>query len=101
MNKSDLRNIIKEEVRKVINTTLTESNLKDMLPEGPGTYKISYTTERGQSFDDAEVTITERDIELAKDMDLNGFNFWNGVVRSLDDPFFTKGDRVKQVTKIN
>jgi hypothetical protein len=30
MNKSDLRRIIKEEVRKVINTPLTKSNLKEI-----------------------------------------------------------------------
>ena len=100
MNKSDLRNIIKEEVRKVINTTLTESNLKDMLPAGPGTYKIEFTTSKRDSFDEATVTVTQEQMDLAKKLETSGYNFWRDAAEEANS-MFTSGDSVLNVTKIN
>ena len=101
MNKSDLRNIIKEEVRKVINTTLTESNLKDMLPEGPGTYKIEFTTSNERdSFAEATVTVTQEQMDLAKKLETNGYNFWKDAAKEANS-MFTSGNSVLNVTKIN
>jgi hypothetical protein len=100
MNKSDLRNIIKEEVRKVINTTLNESNLKDMLPAGPGTYKIEFTTSKRDSFDEATVTVTQEQMDLAKKLETSGYNFWRDAAEEAN-AMFTSGDSVLNVTKIN
>jgi hypothetical protein len=100
MNKSDLRNIIKEEVRKVINTTLTESNLKDMLPAGPGTYKIEFTTSKRDSFDEATVNVTQEQMDRAERMETSGYNFWRDSAENANS-FFTDGDSVLNVTKIN
>ena len=100
MNKSDLRNIIKEEVRKVINTKLNESNLKDMLPEGPGTYKIEFTTSKRDSFDEAIVNITQEQMDRAERMETSGYNFWRDAAENANS-FFTDGDSVLNVTKIN
>jgi len=100
MNKSDLRNIIKEEVRKVINTTLTESNLKDMLPAGPGTYKIEFTTSKRDSFDEATVNVTQEQMDRAERMETSGYNFWRDTAEEAN-PMFTSGDSVLNVTKIN
>jgi hypothetical protein len=100
MNKSDLRNIIKEEVRKVINTTLTESNLKDMLPAGPGTYKIEFTTSKRDSFDEATVTVTQEQMDRAERMETSGYNFWRDAAEEANS-MFTSGDSVLNVTKIN
>jgi hypothetical protein len=100
MNKSDLRNIIKEEVRKVINTTLTESNLKDILPAGPGTYKIEFTTSQRDSFDEATVTVTQEQIDLAKKLETSGLNFWTDAAKEADS-MFIRGNSVLNVTKIN
>ena len=100
MNKSDLRNIIKEEVRKVINTTLTESNLKDMLPAGPGTYKIEFTTSKRDSFDEATVNVTQEQMDRAERMETSGYNFWRDAAEEAN-PMFTSGDSVLNVTKIN
>lgn len=100
MNKSDLRNIIKEEVRKVINTTLTESNLKDMLPAGPGTYKIEFTTSKRDSFDEATVNVTQEQMDLAKKLETSGYNFWRDAAEEANS-MFTSGDSVLNVTKIN
>ena len=100
MNKSDLRNIIKEEVRKVINTTLTESNLKDMLPAGPGTYKIEFTTSKRDSFAEATVTVTQEQMDRAERMETSGYNFWRDAAEEAN-AMFTSGDSVLNVTKIN
>jgi len=100
MNKSDLRNIIKEEVRKVINTTLTESNLKDMLPAGPGTYKIEFTTSKRDSFDEATVNVTQEQMDRAERMETSGYNFWRDAAEEAN-AMFTSGDSVLNVTKIN
>ena len=100
MNKSDLRNIIKEEVRKVINTTLTESNLKDMLPAGPGTYKIEFTTTKRDSFDEATVNVTQEQMDRAERMETSGYNFWRDAAEEAN-AMFTSGDSVLNVTKIN
>ena len=100
MNKSDLRNIIKEEVRKVINTTLTESNLKDMLPAGPGTYKIEFTTSKRDSFDEATVNVTQEQMDRAERMETSGRNFWTDAAEEANS-MFTSGDSVLNVTKIN
>jgi hypothetical protein len=100
MNKSDLRNIIKEEVRKVINTTLTESNLKDMLPAGPGTYKIEFTTSKRDSFDEVTVTVTQEQMDRAERMETSGYNFWRDAAEEAN-AMFTSGDSVLNVTKIN
>lgn len=100
MNKSDLRNIIKEEVRKVINTTLTESNLKDMLPAGPGTYKIEFTTSKRDSFDEATVNVTQEQMDRAERMETSGYNFWRDAAEEANS-MFTSGDSVLNVTKIN
>jgi hypothetical protein len=100
MNKSDLRNIIKEEVRKVINTTLTESNLKDMLPAGPGIYKIEFTTSKRDSFDEATVNVTQEQMDRAERMETSGYNFWRDAAEEAN-AMFTSGDSVLNVTKIN
>ena len=101
MNKSDLRRIIKEEIQKVVaEATLTESNLKDMLPAGPGTYKIEFTTSKRYSFDEATVNLTQEQMDLAKKLETSGYNFWRDAAEEAN-AMFTSGDSVLNVTKIN
>ena len=101
MNKSDLRRIIKEEIQKVVaETTLNESNLKNMFPAGPGTYKIEFTTSKRDSFDEATVTVTQEQIDRAERMETSGYNFWRDTAEEANS-MFTSGDSVLNVTKIN
>ena len=79
---------------------LYESNLKDMLPEGPGTYKIEFTTSKRDSFDEATVTVTQEQMDRAERMETSGYNFWRDAAENANS-FFTDGDSVLNVTKIN
>jgi hypothetical protein len=79
---------------------LYESNLKDMLPAGPGTYKIEFTTSKRDSFDEATVTVTQEQMDLAKKLETSGYNFWRDAAEEANS-MFTSGDSVLNVTKIN
>jgi hypothetical protein len=79
---------------------LYESNLKDMFPAGPGTYKIEFTTSKRDSFDEATVTVTQEQMDRAERMETSGYNFWRDAAENANS-FFTDGDSVLNVTKIN
>ena len=145
MNKSDLRNIIKEEISRAINenkpkfkpgehftymgtnheviddngfivTAMTknghrvklnhnqlkainESDFTTELPT-PGTYIIKFTTERGSSWDELELDVTEEDIKNARNSNANVNDFWRGLAQPFS-PHFTSSDRIRTVTKLD
>ena len=77
----------------------TENQLKENLPE-PGKYIVEYTKERRNSFDESIVKVTENDIEKAKREGISGRRYWMEAIENLD-PFFTSGDSIINVTRIN
>lgn len=83
-----------------LKNSIFESNLKNMLPAGPGTYKIEFTTAKRDSFDEATVNITQDQMDRAERMETSAYNFWRDIAEN-SDPFFTNGDSVLNVTKIN
>jgi hypothetical protein len=92
MKKLELKQLIKEEINKI----LTESELKDtpLKDLKPGKYNITYTIDGREGVEDSDYTLTEKDITL----DINPQNFWKGIAR--DNNLFTKRDSVKSVKKL-
>jgi hypothetical protein len=89
---SQLKQLIKEEIKKILSENLQDTALS--LIE-PGHYLVKYTTEnRDGTGGEMEYTFTKQD----KLEDVNPYNFWRGVAK--DDPFFETGDNIISVEKI-
>ena len=78
---------------------INESYPTTKLPT-PGTYNVTFTTERRSSFDEVELDVTENDIEDARRRGSNGYNFWRDIIQPYA-PFFTSQDRISTVEKVS
>ena len=78
---------------------INESDFTTELPT-PGTYNVTFTTERRSSFDEVELDVTESDIEEARRKGSNGYNFWRDIIEPYA-PYFTSQDRISTVEKVN
>ena len=79
--------------------SINESYPTTELPT-PGTYNVTFTTERRSSFDEVELDVTESDIEEARRKGSNGYNFWRDIIEPYA-PYFTSQDRISTVEKVN
>ena len=79
--------------------SINESYPTTELPT-PGTYNVTFTTERRSSFDEVELDVTENDIEDARRRGSNGHNFWKDIIEPYA-PHFTSQDRISTVEKVN
>jgi hypothetical protein len=91
MKKSDLKELIREEIKKILSENLQDISL-DLIE--PGHYLVKFTTDDRSGMDELEYTFTKQD----RLSDVNAYNFWKGVAK--EHPLFGKGDSVKSVEKI-
>jgi hypothetical protein len=91
MKKSDLKELIREEIKKILSENLQDISL-DLIE--PGHYLVKFTTDDRSGMDELEYTFTKQD----RLSDVNAYNFWRGVAK--EHPLFGKEDSVKSVEKI-
>ena len=82
MKKSDLKELIREEIKKVLSEN-TE-NVKDQLPTEPGKYKVEYITADTDGGPDSPesdiINVSQKNIDM--NQDISPSNFWKGEARS-------------------
>jgi hypothetical protein len=88
---SQLKQLIKEEIKKILSENLQDVSLDSIEP---GHYLVKFTTDDRSGMDELEYTFTKQD----KLSDVNAYNFWRGVAK--EHPLFGKEDSVKSVEKI-
>ena len=91
MKTSQLKQLIKEEIKKILSENLQDVSLDSIEP---GHYLVKFTTDDRSGIDELEYTFTKQD----RLSDVNAYNFWRGVAK--EHPLFGKGDSVKSVEKI-
>ncbi len=92
MKKTDLKQLIREEIKKILSENLQDTPLEQIET---GHYLVKYTTEnRDGTGGEIEYEFTDQD----KLSDVNPYNFWRGIAK--EDNFFGSGDNVISVTKI-
>ncbi len=91
MKTSQLKQLIKEEISKI----LTESELKSTPLKNlkPGKYIVSHTVDDRDAVEETPYTLKTKDITS----DINPQNFWKGIASN--HHLFTKGDSVRSVKK--
>ena len=84
MKKSDLKELIREEIRKALSED--SQNIKDQLPTEPGKYKVEYIVADSDGGPDypgsAIVDISQNGIDMGQDTSPS--NFWRGEARSAE-----------------
>jgi len=90
MKKSDLKELIREEIKKVLSENTED--VKDQLPTEPGKYKVEYIT--ADTDESAIVNISQKNIDM--NQDTSPSNFWRGEARSAEGFNIYK---VKKVTR--
>ena len=97
MKKSDLKELIREEIRKALSED--SQNIKDQLPTEPGKYKVEYIVADSDGGPDypgsAIVDISQNGIDMGQDTSPS--NFWRGEARSAEGFNIYK---VEKVTKL-
>jgi hypothetical protein len=98
VKRSDLKELIREEIKKVLSENTED--VKDKSPIKPGKYKIEYRTlgNDGEPTDDEEsgiVNISQKDIEM--DQNTNPSRFWEGEASNISS---FKIYKVLKVTKV-
>jgi hypothetical protein len=92
MKKTDLKQLIREEIKKILSENLQDTPLNQIET---GHYLVKYTTENR---DGAGGEIEYEFIDSDKLSDVNPYNFWRGVAK--EDYLFETGDKVISVEKI-
>jgi len=100
VKRSDLKELIKEEIKKVLSEN---TNLSSKYPAG--TYKIKYkmVNRAGDDEGEADDDITIDANETYKDVFKNNYseeNFWKEKIRTSKTPSLFPIDRILSVTKI-
>lgn len=97
MKKSDLKEIIREEIKKVLSENTED--VKGELPKKSGKYEIDYIVadeDGGPDYPKSGVVdISQNDIE--RNQDISPSRFWEGEARSISNFRIYK---VEKVTKI-
>jgi hypothetical protein len=88
---SQLKQLIKEEIKKILSENLQDVSLDSIEP---GHYLVKFTIDNRDGMDEIEYTFTKQD----RLSDINSYNFWRGVAKN--HPLFGKEDSVKSVEKI-
>lgn len=93
MKKSDFKQLIKEEIKKILSENLQDLKNTPLDQLEPGNYYIAYTTENRSGAGDATYTLTPEDITSGE----NPYWFWRAIAG--EDYLFEKGDSVQYVKK--
>jgi hypothetical protein len=92
MKKSQLKQLIREEIKRVLNEDMTETPLDQLQP---GQYKVTFTVENRDSWDSTTYTLTPEDIASGE----LPYGFWRGIAMQASQ-FFGKGDKVTDVEPV-
>jgi hypothetical protein len=100
VKKSDLKELIREEIKKVLSENTED--VKGKLPKEPGKYKIEYITADDEdggpdSEGKGEVNISQNALPKSTD-NISPSKFWEGEARSISN---FKINKVTKVTKIS
>ena len=98
MKHSELKQLIKEELIKVLNENSSNKDVssKKLKNLEPGKYKVEWTEDNRDSFGDTVYTLTQKDIDDNKETSIS---FWKQIARKNSANLFGSGDSIKSVTK--
>ena len=97
MKKSDLKELIREEIKKVLSENTED--VKGQLPTEPGRYQINYIVadeDGGPDYpEDAIIDISQDNID--RDLNVSPSNFWRGKARSISNFNIYKVEKVSKI----
>jgi len=97
VKRSDLKELIREEIKKVLSENTED--VKDKLPTEPGEYKVEYIVADSDGGPDypgsAIVNISQNNIDM--NQDVYPSNFWRGEARSAEGYNIYKVEKVTRV----
>jgi hypothetical protein len=89
MKKSQLKQLIREEIKRVLNEDMKDTSLDQLQP---GQYKVVFTIEDRDSWDSTIYTLTPEDISSGE----LPYGFWRDIAIQ-SSRFFGGGDKVLEV----